>query len=151
MNKPNPRSLDPSEFLEFYGEDIKKGEISGDVLEYAIDLIHCIDEEDQIFFRKYLLDIYYFMLKYRYFPEDQCELYTSLINEAYYTIDIYRDNSSNVLIEKIDCKKIYNLAISRIEIEKKFDIPDKELPEEFILKNLNIDFIKSYLDKYTKK
>lgn len=151
MNKPDTRFLNSSEFLEFYGEDIKKGEISGDALDYAIDLMEMIREYDQICLDKYIMNIYYFMLKYRYFPEDQCELYISLIREAYLFLDISRNSCSDTLIRQIDCKKIYNMVITRIQLEKKFDIPDKELPEEFILENLNDDFIESYLDKYTVK
>ena len=149
MNKPNTRFLNSSEFLEFYGEDIKKGEISGDALDYAIDLMEMIREYDQICLDKYIMNIYYFMLKYRYFPEDQCELYISLIREAYSYLEICCESSSNALLRQIDCKKIYDLTINRIQLEKKFNIPDKEFPKEFAIENLNREFIEPYLDKYT--
>lgn len=159
MNKkPDTRFLNSSEFLkyywedikiEYYWEDIKKGKLSRDELDYAIDLMGMIRGFDQICLEKYVMNIYYFMLKYRYFPEDQCELYITLIRESYSYLEICCNHCSDTLLKRIDCEKIYNLVVTRIQLENKFDIQDKEFPEEFNIENLNEEFIEPYLDKYS--
>lgn len=145
--------VDANDFFELYQDQMERGTLEGEALEYALELLRENAMMDQIYFISSLGNLYYYLLLYRYFPEKQKEYWVIQIRRHSFDLDIFQTFSCPALRKRLEEQigYLYAKETKRICRETKISqsIFPEDVPDELTIEALSDDyFIQSFLEKY---